>query len=150
MVAGGNLLTHYHYHRCDATIEPSAAGTRVLVRTPDGRGDLDVLSSPGAAALPEGSPFGSWREAGRFAGPLPFTFDYEQETHALIIVAATRSAWRPQPVTVDVRRLSFFDGPEFAGTVPALAAAFHVAHVDYQWERGRRQPLNVHASGVAS
>jgi hypothetical protein len=43
------------------------------------------------AALPAGSPFSSVREARRFAGPLPFTFDYEEQTHSIVAVYATRT-----------------------------------------------------------
>lgn len=141
MVAGGNLLTHYNYHRCDARIEASSNQMHVTVHTPDGAGDLDVTADLTNATLPAGSPFPSLREARRFAGPLPFTFDYEQETHAIIAINARRTHWRPAPVTVAVRHISFFDQSVFAGCTPVLAAAFHVKSVDYRWERGVRYPL---------
>jgi hypothetical protein len=81
------------------------------------------------------------REARRFAGPLPFTFDYEPETRAIIAIQATRANWRPEPVSVEVAQVSFFDQPAFRGCTPILAAAFHVKAVDYRWERGVRHPL---------
>lgn len=141
MVLGGNLLTHYHYHRCDATVEPSAGRIAVSVRTPDGGGDLDLTAENSAATLPAGSPFSSVREARRFAGPLPFTFDYEPETHSIIAINATRTNWRPAPVSVDVRRISFFDHPMFAGCTPVLASAFRMTGVNYRWHRGVRYAL---------
>jgi hypothetical protein len=151
MVLGGNLLTHYNYSRCDATMDVSSGGMHVSVRTADGGGDLDVRvpdgpgarvpDSPNAPVLPEGSPFASIRDARRFAGPLPFTFDYERETHAIIAIRATRANWKPAPVAVDVQRIAFFDRPEFAGCTPILAAAFHVTGIDYRWERGVRYSL---------
>ena len=93
------------------------------------------------AALPAGSPFRSVRDARRFAGPLPFTFDYEPETHAIIAINALRTNWQPAPVAVDVRRVSFFDQAVFEGCTPVLAAAFHVKDVDYRWARGVRHAL---------
>jgi uncharacterized membrane protein YphA (DoxX/SURF4 family) len=141
MVAGGNLLTHYKYHRCDARIEPSADRIRVTVQTRDHGGDLDVTADLATATLPAGSPFRSVRDARRFAGPLPFTFDYEPETHAIIAINALRTNWRPAPVAVDVRRVSFFDQAVFEGCTPVLAAAFHVKDVDYRWARGVRYAL---------
>lgn len=142
MVAGGNLLTHYNYHRCDASIDRSPDRIRVRVQSRDHGGDLDVTADLATATLPAGSPFRSVRDARRFAGPLPFTFDYEQETHAIIAINARRTNWRPAPVAVDVRCISFFDQPVFDGCTPVLAAAFHVKDIDYRWARGVRHALN--------
>ena len=141
MMVGGNLLTHYNYHRCEATVDASGARLRVAVRTPDRTGDLDVTADLSDAALPDGSPFPSPRHARRFAGPMPFTFDYEQETHAIVVIKANRTNWSPAAVRVDVGHISFFDQPVFAACTPVLAAAFHVPDVDYRWERGVHVPL---------
>jgi hypothetical protein len=141
MVAGGNLLTHYNYHRCDAEVVASRAGVRVAIDTPDHGGDLRVSADFAAAALPEGSPFPSLREARPFAGPLPFTFDYEAETDSIIAIRANRANWKPAQVAVKVERMSFFDQPAFRGCTPILAAAFHVSDVDYRWDRGVRHAL---------
>lgn len=138
MVIGGNLLTHYNYHRSDAAIEASPVRLHVAVCASDDHGTLDVVADLSNEALPPGSPFRSVREARRFAGPLPFTFDYERETDAIIAIRATRAKWRPVPVSVDVRRISFFDQSVFHGCTPVLAAAFYVHDIDYQWERGVR------------
>lgn len=141
MAVGGNLLTHYNYHLCDAAVERSADRIAIVVHTGDRYGDVAVAANLADGALPPGSPFSSVREARRFAGPLPFTFDYEPETHAIIAIRATRANWHPAPIAVDVTRVGFFDQPEFAGCTPVLAAAFHVTDVDYRWERGVRYPL---------
>jgi hypothetical protein len=141
MVIGGNLLTHYNYHRCDARLDVSGGCVHIAIQTPDGVGDLDLTADVTRRVLPEGSPFESVREARRFAGPLPYTFDYEPETHAIIAINAVRTNWRPAPVAVDVRRVAFFDQPVFAGCRPVLAAAFHVGQVEYRWERGVRYAL---------
>jgi len=141
MVAAGNLLTHDNYHRCTATMIAEDGRIDVEVKTPGGDGDLQVSVSPLDHRLPGGSPFASVREARRFAGPLPFTFDYEPETHAIIAIQAARANWRPEPIAVNVRRIAFFDQPLFRGCTPTLAAAFHVSHVDYHWHRGVRHAL---------
>jgi DoxX-like family/Uncharacterized conserved protein (COG2071) len=142
MVAAGNLLTHYHYHRCDAVVEASRDRFRVVVRTADHRGDLDVTADLTTAVLPPGSPLASVREARRFAGPLPFTFDYERETDSIIAVNSRRSNWKPTPVAIDVRRMGFFDDPVFEGCTPVLAAAFHLSNVPYRWSRGVRYAID--------
>jgi hypothetical protein len=72
MVAGGNLLTHYNYHRCDAAVDASPERIRVSIDTPDHGGDLRVSADFGGAALPEGSPFPSLRRRRRcIAGTNP-------------------------------------------------------------------------------
>jgi hypothetical protein len=141
MVAGGNLLTHYNYHRCTSHVETADDRIRITITTPDHGGDLRMTADLSNPALPAGSPFASMREARRFAGPLPFTFDFEPETHAIIAIQARRANWWPEPMTVEVERLSFFDQPAFDGCTPILAAAFHVAGIDYRWERGVRYAL---------
>jgi hypothetical protein len=141
MVAGGNLLTHYNYHRCAAVVDASLHGIRVAIDTPDHGGDLRVSADFAAAPLPEGSPFPSLREARPFAGPLPFTFDYEAETDAIIAIQARRAHWTPEQVAVTVERMSFFDQPAFRGCTPILAAAFHVSDVEYRWRRGVHHAL---------
>ena len=150
MVAGGNLLTHYNYHRCQATIDASADRIRLAVSTPDSIGGLELTAYLTDATLPAGSPFLNVRDARRFAGPLPFTFDYEPETDAIIAIRATRTAWRPAPVAVDVRRVAFFDQPIFDGCTPILAAAFHVKDIDYRWERGVCHVLRTTAREMTS
>jgi len=72
---------------------------------------------------------------------LPYTFDYEPQTHSIIAIRGVRENWSPVPVSVDVRRISFFDRPPFRGVTPVLAAAFCVRDIDYRWERGVRYPL---------
>jgi len=141
MALGGNLLTHYHYHRCRAVVVNAHDTITFKTWTPDGAGDLDVQIGLGATSLPGGSPFASIRDARRFAGPLPFTFDYERETHSIIAIEGRRTNWRPQPVNADVRRIAFFDQPAFAGCTPQLAGAFHVRDVEYHWLRGVRHAL---------
>ena len=141
MVVGGNLLTHYNYHRCEASIDASADRIHAVVQTSDGAGDLDLTADLTNPALPPGSPFSSIRDARRFAGPLPFTFDYESATNSIIAINAARTNWRPTPVAVTVGRLAFFNQPAFSGCTPLLAAAFHVERIDYRWARGVRYPL---------
>jgi hypothetical protein len=43
-------------------------------------------------------------------------------------------------VAVDVERCTFLDREPFCAARPRLANAFHVAGVDYRWDRGVRVP----------
>lgn len=142
MVAGGNLLTHYNYRKCGATIAASPHDLSVAVHTPGGEADVDVVAHlDGAAELPALSPFRTLRDARRFAGPLPYTFDYERETHSVVAIRGRRESWSPRLVPVEVKRMSFFDDELFAGVEPILASAFYVHGIPYRWERGVRHPL---------
>jgi hypothetical protein len=140
MVCAGNLLTHYNYHLCQVTFEEDNHGVYWRIRTQRSEADLEVFArlSGCPPALPSRSPFGNLAEARRFAGPLPYTFDYEEETRSIIGIRAIRQSWNPQPVEVEVRLNTFLYREPFCGSSPILANAFHVRDVPYQWQRGSR------------
>ncbi|MEV5609516.1 DUF2071 domain-containing protein [Streptomyces sp. NPDC052225] len=140
MRLGGNLLTRYNYRLASISSRADEEHLEFRVDSADGRADLQVRADlRGPAPLPPGSPFADERAARRFAGPLPYTFEYEPRTRSVIVIKAFRTRWDPRPVAVDVPRLTFFDHGPLAGTRPVLANAFHVAGVDYGWERGVRR-----------
>ncbi len=91
------------------------------------------------AGLPAGSPFPSLQVARKFAGPLPFTFDYDAQTHSIIRVQGVRAAWDPKPTRVEVLRNTFLERASFADAHPILASAFYLCNVDYRWKRGVRE-----------
>jgi hypothetical protein len=140
MVCAGNLLTHYNYRLCRAKVEEQRGEIRWKIETPRSEADLEVVARPEGepAPLPAGSPFDNLAEARRFAGPLPYTFDYERETGSIIAIRAVRQNWDPRPVSVEVRRNTFLEREPFSSAVPVLANAFHVQGVPYQWQRGTR------------
>jgi hypothetical protein len=140
MVRAGNWLTHYNYHLCHAALEERGDEIRWSIQTPQSEADLEVVAhlAGGPASLPPCSPFVTLSEARRFAGPLPYTFDYEETTNSIIGIRAMRQKWIPQPVWVDVRRNTFLEREPFCRSAPILANAFHVREFHYQWHRGRR------------
>jgi hypothetical protein len=143
MTVLGNLFTHYAYRRARVDFSVSAERLAVSVVTPGAEADLEVVADLAhkPAPLPPGSPFESLADARRFAGPLPFTFDYERETHALVIVKGVRKEWSPEPVAVEVARNTFLSASPFAEAKPVLANAFHLSDVPYRWTRGRVEPV---------
>jgi hypothetical protein len=138
MVWGGNLLTRYNYRLCRAAVEAGPGLLKIRVRTPDADADvdLDAFVDTAGAGIPAGSPFANAREARRFAGPLPYTFDYEPETRSIIRIKGVRREWSPLLVRVDVREMGFVRAGPLAGHEPVLASAFYVSGVRYRWERG--------------
>lgn len=143
MVTFGNLLTHYQYRLAQIRVAASEQRLEIRTSTPDAKADLHVIArlDGGAAPLPAGSPFRDWHQARLFAGPLPFTFDYEPATHSIVLIEGVRRSWRPAPVTVEVLQNTFFDHEPFRATEPILASAFHVENIDYRWKRGVVEPL---------
>ncbi|MGH7142913.1 MAG: DUF2071 domain-containing protein [Planctomycetota bacterium] len=167
MVLAGNLLTHYRYIRCQSTLIEHDGWLEATTRRPaTGEITLHVAATlppfaapngpaadapaptpapaapiPPPPALPDGSPFQTHREARRFAGPLPFTFDYDPTAHGIVRIEGRRSRWLPVPVRAAVLRNAFLDAPPFAGAHPVLAAAFHLHDIDYRWRRGVFEPL---------
>jgi len=143
MVRVGNWLTHYAYRKADVALTEMPASLEIRVRTPQAEADLHVIADLASrpAPLPAGSPFPDLREARKFAGPLPFTFDYEKETHSLVLIEGMRGHWDPQPVRVEVRENTFFQRPPFNAAAPVLANAFHVGNIPYLWKRGVRVSL---------
>jgi hypothetical protein len=139
----GNLLTHYHYERSRFLVHSTGQRYEIEVTTPDHRADLHVEAdlSTQVAALPPGSPFTDLKEARKFAGPLPFTFDYEKQTHSIIRVEGVRQRWEPRPVSVTVHRNTFLEQEPFKDAGAILANAFYLEDVPYLWRPGIREKL---------
>lgn len=140
----GNLLTHYRYEHSRCKVTRAGKTYAIEVRSPTGTADLDVEADLSADALtpPPGSPFRDLREARKFAGPLPFTFDYERQTHSIIRVEGVRQQWNPRPVSVVIRRNTFMEQEPFRSAPAVLANAFYLEHVPYAWKPGIREALS--------
>ena len=143
MVWAGNFLTHYRYRLCQANCEQQDEELVWRFKTPQGEADLTVTAylASQPQAPPAGSPFLDLTTARRFAGPLPYTFDYEQQTHSLISIRGLRTDWKPQPLHVELKPPSYFQRSPFCRASPLLANAFYLRNVPYQWERGERIAL---------
>lgn len=144
MVFFGNLLTHYNYRLAQAEVREQDYQLEVELRTPNAEADLHVLadlSSP-PAAPPTGSPFSDLHEARLFAGPLPFTFDYEAQTNSIVLIEGVRKRWKPRPVNVQVLESTFFCTAAFRSAQPALANAFYAEDIPYHWKPGVLENLD--------
>jgi hypothetical protein len=143
MVSAGNALTRYNFGLCQAKLCERPGEIEWNIRTPSQEADLQVIARTGenSAPLPHGSPFLNLKDARRFAGPLPYTFDYEPETRSIIRIQGVRREWHPKPVAVQVLQNTFFYQEPFCRTAAILANAFHVRDIPYQWNRGIRTPV---------
>jgi hypothetical protein len=143
MVFFGNLLTHYRYRYAKVLVREHGDESEIKISTPHAEADLHVIAKIGneAIRLPPGSPFSDLHQARLFAGPLPFTFDYEPETHSIVRIEGVRRNWKPRPVAVEVLQNTFLENAPFREAQPVLANAFYVQNIDYRWRRGIREAL---------
>lgn len=130
----GNIFTHYNYTTTD--IIQNINATQIQVSSQKSGFDFTVAQEE-EVALPMYSPFSTWKEARRFAGPLPFTFTYTPETKEVLIIEGVRQFWKPQPIQVVNYHFSFLDKPIFEHK--QLANAFMVTQIPYHWKKGRKE-----------
>jgi hypothetical protein len=143
LIFWGNMLTHYQYELSTWAVSRREGLYDIKVSTPQHRADLHVVAEVDSTSecLPPGSPFDNLQDARNFAGPLPFTFDYERQTRSIIRVEGVRQHWKPRAVSVTVHQNTFFEQDPFRGESPVLANAFFLEDVPYAWRRGIRERL---------
>ncbi|RYY53117.1 MAG: hypothetical protein EOO09_19105 [Chitinophagaceae bacterium] len=127
----GNFFTRYSY----TTDALSFTRTDQLLKVQSGKTGLSVIAGHADAepALPAGSPFADWKEARRFAGPMPFTFSVINKS-TVVVVEGVRSNWTPRPVSITADRIPFLDNSAFRNR--RLANAFVVEDIPYSWKKG--------------
>ena len=129
----GNIFTHYNYTTTD--ISQSLDQDIKTISSEKSKFRLEVDTKEGEVNLPAGSPFSDWKEARRFAGPLPFTFTVDTEDKSVVIIQGVRSNWKPNPVKVNSHEFEFLDGLNLEGAI--LANAFEIRDIPYCWKKGR-------------
>jgi uncharacterized protein YqjF (DUF2071 family) len=130
----GNIFTHYNYSTTDIRqikqkssleINSNRSMFNVSIELPD----TDDIS------LPKHSPFSNWKEARRFAGPLPFTFTFNPKTNKVLIIEGVRENWIPTPVSIASYRFSFLEAMNLQDI--RLANAFIIQDIPYYWKKGK-------------
>jgi hypothetical protein len=144
MISLGNAMTHYKYHRIRRDIARDEHHLAIDIRSEDKKSDIkvDVNLDVAPEYLPPGSPFPTLREAMKFAGPMPFTFDYERETNSIVRVEGARQNWVPKSVEADVKYSHFIQQPPFNQSEPKLCSAFFMENIPYHWKPGVVHKLN--------
>lgn len=133
MEFAGNIFTHYNYTTTAIDQERSEKEIRISSRT--SKFHL-VANKVDDARLPANSPFSDWKEARRYAGPLPFTFTYHAKKKEVLIIEGVRQNWKPEPVEVSDFSFAFLNQLQLKNVV--LANAFIVENIPYCWKKGRR------------
>ena len=134
----GNIFTHYNYTTTDISRVITQETERIYSTKSDF--EIELATTENAVELPQNSPFANWKEARRFAGPLPFTFTYNAEKKRVLIIQGIRQNWTPKPVQVVTAQFSFLEEWHSKGLV--LANAFRVENVPYSWQKGKIEVLN--------
>lgn len=129
----GNIFTHYNYTTTD--VEMNRNGNVLSVRSVKSELAVEVATYDDAS-LPPGSPFRDWKEARRFAGPLPFTFTYNQAKKEMLLIEGVREDWKPKAVTVFKDDVGFIRSLGLRDVV--LANAFLIENIPYYWKKGRK------------
>jgi hypothetical protein len=130
----GNIFTHYNYRTTD--IDFTANNSVLNVKSvQSGLNVIVDMNQANAIPLPVGSPFHEWKEARRFAGPLPFTFTYDAATKKVLIIEGVREDWTPRPVRVLHHESGFINQLNIQPTI--LANAFVIENIPYYWKKGK-------------
>lgn len=130
----GNIFTHYRY----TTIDIYQVRQSDILEISSLQSDLKVTietEEKGNIILPKESPFLDWKEARRFAGPLPFTFTFNPATKNVLIIEGVRANWKPKPVQVLHYHFSFLHNMHLQDI--RLASAFIINNIPYHWKKGR-------------
>ena len=129
----GNMFTHYKYTTTD--IVQVTSGNLKALRSEQSSFQLSIEETDAEIALPENSPFTDWKDARKFAGPLPHTFTVNRKDRTILTILGVRKNWKPTPVKVVDHQFEFLDQFQFKDIV--LANAFEIKNVPYYWEKGK-------------
>lgn len=134
----GNAFTKYKYRTSDLVLTSDTD----RLHFQSANSGIDVVAAIGEndVPLPANSCFENWQQARRFAGPLPFTFTWNNERKEMLIIEGVRTNWTPQPVRLiktDVKLTPALDAMD-----GILANAFLVSNIPYYWKKGRKEKWN--------
>lgn len=129
----GNIFTHYNYTTTDITqYETDTEKTIFSIKS---NFKLTIDKSNENVLLPMNSPFADWKEAKKFAGPLPFTFTYNKEKNEVLIIEGVRQNWTPLPVNVIEHEFEFLRKLKIENAI--FANAFVIKNIPYYWKKSK-------------
>ena len=135
MAVLGNIFTHYNYKTTDIQILVNENSK--TIRSIKSQFNITIGQNTGEIQLPEQSPFTNWKDARKFAGPLPYTFTYNKTNKTVLIIEGVRKNWLPQPVNVKSFQIEFLNRLTLENLV--LANAFEINNVPYHWKKGKTE-----------
>lgn len=129
----GNTFTHYNYSTTDIIRTANEGSSKISSN--QSKFTVTIDDTQQEVSLPMNSPFADWKEARRFAGPLPFTFTYNKLTKEVLIIEGVRENWTPKPVKVVDYNFDFLN--TLTIEQPILANAFVIRNIPYYWKKGK-------------
>lgn len=129
----GNIFTHYNYTTTD--VHQTEKENIREIHSEKSKFNVKLKTDEESVSLPENSPFTDWKQARRFAGPLPFTFTYNKKTKEVLIIEGVRQNWIPRAVKVLDYHFDFLDTLKLRN--PILANAFIIENIPYYWKKGK-------------
>lgn len=134
----GNIFTHYNYTTTD--IEQSIKGNLLEIKSDKSNFRVIVEQTENEVQIPEKSPFTDWKDARKFAGPLPHTFTYNEKDKTVLVIKGVRQKWIPKAVKVKSYEFEFLNNLNLQNVV--LANAFEIKNIPYYWEKGKIEKWN--------
>ncbi len=129
----GNIFTHYNYTTTD--IGQTTNGNLRTIESEQSKFQITIEKTENEIQIPDNSPFTDWKDARKFAGPLPHTFTVNTKDKTILTILGVRQNWKPEPVKVEKYHFDFLDNLKFQDIV--LANAFEIKNVPYDWEKGK-------------
>jgi len=129
----GNLFTHYNYTTTD--IKQTETESVKEIQSVHSNFTVNFSKKEKDISLPQNSPFTDWKEARRFAGPLPFTFTYNKKAKEVLMIEGVRQNWIPEPLQIIDYHFEFLDTLKLKN--PILANAFIIKNIPYYWKKGK-------------
>lgn len=134
----GNIFTHYNYTTTD--IQQTTNGNFRIIKSEHSKFQITIEQPDNEIQIPENSPFLDWKDSRKFAGPLPYTFTYNQTNKTVLIIEGIRQNWKPEPVKIESYNFEFLNNLKLQNVV--LANAFEIKNVPYHWKKGRIEKWN--------
>ncbi|UIR56919.1 DUF2071 domain-containing protein [Sphingobacterium sp. SRCM116780] len=134
----GNIFTHYNYNKI--AIEKHQHGNQTQITSKKSNFDIRFTAEEAEVQLPANSPFQDWKEARKYAGPLPFTFSYDVEQEEMLIIEGVRQNWTPKPITVISYQVDLLKKLQLEDAI--LANAFIIENIPYYWKKGEIEKWN--------
>ncbi|GAB4251338.1 MAG: hypothetical protein Kow0027_15230 [Saprospiraceae bacterium] len=129
----GNIFTHYNYTTTD--IEQTKSENLIKIKSTQSKFEITIVLTEDEISLPENSPFTEWKDARKFAGPLPHTFTVNSKNKTILTILGVRQNWKPKPVKVESYYFYFLNQLKLQNIV--LASAFEIKNIPYSWEKGK-------------
>jgi hypothetical protein len=129
----GNIFTHYNYTTTDIKLHKS--NDLKIIRSTGSDFEIKVNERAEDVKIPLGSPFNTWKEARKFAGPLPFTFTVNTKHKTILTILGVRQNWKPNPIEITDYHFKFLN--ELNLNKAVLANAFEIKNIPYEWKKGK-------------